>query len=171
MKGFVHVYTGNGKGKTTSAVGLAIRASGHKKRVFIAQFMKGVQYGENLYLANSSHIDIEQFGWDKCISKDEVNEAHRKITEEGILKCREIMASRRYDVMILDEVLIAIWFGLISENKVLDFIENKPEELELILTGRHATDSIVEKADLVTEMNSIKHYYDKGITSRQGIDC
>ncbi|MCF7792048.1 MAG: cob(I)yrinic acid a,c-diamide adenosyltransferase [Victivallales bacterium] len=170
MRGFVHVYTGNGKGKTTSVLGMAVRASGHNKKVFIGQFMKGMEYGENLYFKKDKNILIKQFGWDKCIRKDEVNDTHRKITGAGLRECKKIIQSDKYDIVILDEVIVSVWFGLVTEEMVLDIINTKPERLELILTGRYATENIIKGADLVTEMKSLKHYYDRNIKSRVGIE-
>lgn len=170
MQGLIHIYTGDGKGKTTSAFGLAIRASAHGNKVYIAQFMKGQLYGENLYLKNDKNIDIEQFGWKGCIRKDEVNETHRKIVEDGLARCSILMLSNKYDLVILDEIIVAVWFGLVDEATILKLIDAKPYDTELVLTGRYASEKLIEKADLVTEMRKLKHPYDKGIEGRIGIE-
>jgi len=170
MKGLVQIYTGNGKGKTTSAFGLALRASGQGKKILIAQFMKGQPYGENISLKENKNIDIVQYGWEACIRKDEVRELHKRIVENGLSECLVKMLENSYDIVILDEIIVSIWFGLLDEKKLFDFINVKPLETELVLTGRYASEALVEKADLVTEMREIKHPYEKGIQARKGIE-
>ena len=170
MKGYIQIYTGNGKGKTTAALGLSIRASGHKKRTYIGQFMKGQKYGELYALKDNPYIDIEQFGIGKCIRKEEVTEQYIEKSKNALDKCKEIILNGSYDIVILDEINVAIWFGLINEKDVLDIIEKKPEKLELVLTGRYAPQTLIDKADLVTEMKCIKHCYDEGVYAREGIE-
>ena len=170
MQGYIQIYTGNGKGKTTAAIGLAIRAAGHNKHCFIGQFMKGREYGEIKTLRKIPQIEIEQFGISKCITKEEVTEEYKKKSKKALQKCVSKMLSGKYEIIVLDEINVAVWFGLITEKDVLDLIEKKPENVELILTGRYAPESIIEKADLVTEMKNIKHYYDKGVNARDGIE-
>ncbi len=171
MKGCVQVYTGNGKGKTTAALGLALRASGCEKKIFIGQFMKGQKYSELNALAKIPCIDVEQFGLDKCIRKEEVTPEYVEKTKKALEYCKEKILSRKYDIVILDEINVSVWFGLAEEKDVLDIIDEKPAEVELVLTGRYASEAIIDKADLVTEMKCIKHYFDKGIPSREGIEC
>ena len=170
MKGYIQIYTGNGKGKTTAAIGLAVRAAGHNKHCFIGQFMKGRDYGELKTLRNIPQIEIEQFGISKCITKEEVSEEYKEKSKKALKKCESKMLSGKYEIIVLDEINVSVWFGLIEEKNILDFIEKKPENVELILTGRYAPESIIEKADLVTEMKNIKHYYDKGVNARDGIE-
>jgi len=170
MKGYIQIYTGNGKGKTTAAIGLAVRAAGHNKNCFIGQFMKGREYGELKTLRKIPQIELEQFGISKCITKEEVSEEYKKKSKKALEKCKSKMLSGKYEIIILDEINVSIWFGLIKEKDVLDLIEKKPENVELILTGRYAPESIIEKADLVTEMKNIKHYYDNGVNARDGIE-
>ena len=170
MQGYIQIYTGNGKGKTTAAIGLAVRAAGHNKNCFIGQFMKGQEYGELKTLQNIPQIEVEQFGISKCITKEEVTNEYIEKSKKALLKCESKMLSGKYEIIILDEINVSVWFGLVTEKDVLELIEKKPENVELILTGRYAPESIIEKADLVTEMKNIKHYYDKGVNARDGIE-
>ena len=168
--GKVHVYTGNGKGKTTSALGLAIRAAGNGMNVFIGQFMKGEEYSEIKFLRNISNIELKQYGWEKCIRKENVNTFHKNKTFGGLTDCRKRIENKKYDLVILDEILVSIWFGLVKESEVIELINNKPDHCEVVLTGRYASGRIIELADLVTEMKCIKHYYNEGVLSRKGIE-
>ncbi len=170
MKGYIQIYTGTGKGKTTAAIGLSIRASGRKKRTYIGQFMKGQKYGELFALKDNPYIDMEQFGIGKCIRKEEVTPEYMGKTKKALDKCKEVILSGSYDIVILDEINVAIWFGLANEKDVLEILNDKPKKLELILTGRYASQALIDKADLVTEMKCIKHYYDIGVNAREGIE-
>lgn len=170
MKGYIQVYTGDGKGKTTAAIGLAVRASGRGIRTFMGQFMKGMFYGELEALKDNWLIEIRQYGWEDCITRDQVNDTHREITRNGLREAKEKMLSRNYGIVVLDEILVACWFGLVSEDDILDFIDSRPPEVELVLTGRSATGNILQKADLITEMKNLRHYYDNGIQAREGIE-
>lgn len=167
---FVHVYTGDGKGKTCAALGLALRASGHKMRTYIGQFMKGTQYGELEALRENPYITIEQYGDVHCIRREEVTAGHIAQAREGLQKAKEAMLSSQYDIVVLDEINIAIWFGLLTLEEVEVFLDERPEHIELILTGRRAPQEIIERADLVTEMREVKHYFHKGISARDGIE-
>jgi len=170
MKGFVQVYTGNGKGKTSAALGLALRAAGAKKRIFIAQFVKGSEYSELKSIARlTPEVTLKQYGRKNFI--------HNKPTAEDILaaqnglkEVREIIRSGKYDIVILDEANIATYFDLFSVEDLLSLIAQKPDDVELVITGRYADARIIERADLVTEMQEVKHYYTKGITAREGIE-
>jgi len=171
-QGFIQIYTGNGKGKSTAAIGQAVRAAGFGLKTYIAQFMKEYPYNElNSLKYLSEWITIEQFCGDSFVykkelpGKDEIDKARR-----GLSKTKAKMLSGKYDLIILDEVCVAIYFGLFSDEEILTFMKQKPDKVELILTGRYCTDNILEKADLVTEMKEIKHYYQAGIKSRQGIE-
>jgi len=171
-KGYIQVYTGNGKGKTTAALGLALRALGYGYRTYIGQFLKGQHYGELEAVKHlSPYIVIEQFGRKGFIHVTEnPDEEDIKRAREGLEKCRKAMLSNKYKIIILDEINVAIYFNLLTEKEVLDFINQKPEEVELVLTGRYAPESIIERADLVTEMKEIKHYYQQGVKARKGFE-
>lgn len=170
MKGYVQVYTGNGKGKTTAAFGLALRAAGAGLKVYIGQFLKKGEYSElNSINKFKDFIKIEQFGGKRFIGQ-KIREEDRKLAKKGFKKIREIIFSREYNVVILDEINVALYFKLIPENDLIDLIKNKPSEIELVLTGRYASPQIIETADLVTEMRKIKHYFSKGVIARAGIE-
>jgi cob(I)alamin adenosyltransferase len=169
-RGFVQVYTGDGKGKTTAAVGLAVRAAGHGINSYIGQFMKGQPYGEVAALREHRNITIEQFGSTRCIRREEVTDNDRCRARAGLKKTREAMLSDNYEVIVLDEINVAVWFGLLSEDDVLDFLACRPADVEVVLTGRKATERLIQEADLVTEFKQIKHYYEKGILARDGIE-
>ncbi len=169
-KGYVQVYTGDGKGKTTAALGLALRASGRGMRTYIGQFMKGQQYGELEALRDHPLITIEQYGDVRCIHREEVTPEHVAQAHRGLERAREAMRSGQYDIMVLDEVNVSIWFGLLTVGEVLDFLEEKPERVEVVLTGRRAPLELIERADLVTEMREVKHYYQQGVMARKGIE-
>jgi len=170
MKGYVQVYTGNGKGKTTAALGLSLRAAGAGLKVFIAQFIKGMEYSEHLALAGlSESITVKQYGRGFFL-KREPDEKDIRAAREGLEELRKIMKSGKYDVVILDEADIATHYNLFSVDDLLGFIRSKPENVELIITGRMADPRIIEAADLVTEMKEIKHYYKEGVKARNGIE-
>ncbi len=170
-KGYVHIYTGDGKGKTTAALGLALRARGHKMRVFIGQFMKGQHYGELSALDYLPGIDVQQFGDIDCIRRDQVTDFHIGLARQGVDRIFQVYGESRYDMVILDEIIVAVWFGLIPEDKVVELIQEKPDTTELILTGRKATGNLMKYGDLITEMKEIRHYYNTlGILSRKGIE-
>ena len=168
-KGFVHVYTGNGRGKTTAMLGLALRALGAGLRVYIGQFIKNGEFNEvktiKKYLPG---IVLEQYGKGSFLSA--VTPEDMTAGEYGLKRAAEVMLSGEYDVVMLDEINLAAFYGLISFGGVLDLINKKPENIELILTGRYAAKEIVEAADLVSEIKNIKHYYSKGVTARDGIE-
>lgn len=171
-KGFIQIYTGNGKGKTTAAIGQAVRAAGAEYKTYIAQFMKEYPYSElkSLKLLKE-FIEIEQFCGDEFVYKKQLpNESEIKKASDGLNIAKEKMLSGNYEIIILDEVIVAIYFKLLNVNQIIDFIDCKPENVELILTGRYCPDELISKADLVTEMKEIKHYYSKGITARKGIE-
>ncbi len=169
-RGYVHVYTGNGKGKTTAAVGLAVRAAGHDKRTYIGQFMKGQEYGELAALKHLPQVTVEQYGDHGCIRKEEVTEQHIAQATAGLEQAEEALLSGCHDVVVLDEVNVALWFGLLSEEAVLSLVDKRPARVELVLTGRRAPQSILDRAGLITEMTEVKHYYADGVTARKGIE-
>lgn len=170
MKGYVHVYTGNGKGKTTAAFGLALRAAGAGLKVFIGQFVKGKIYHEiqaiNLYIEN---ITVRQYGID-CFIINEPKEKDKEAARKGLEEMKKIIASREFDLVIMDELTIALHYNLIGIGEVLSMIDSKPAEIELIITGRYAPAGLMNHADLVTEMKEIKHYYRTGVEARKGIE-
>lgn len=170
MTGYVHVYTGNGKGKTTAAFGLALRAAGAGLKVYVAQFVKGMEYSELKAVERlSDFITIRQYGLGFFINR-EPNKKDIKAAREGLKEVREIMCSGAYDVVILDEANIATYYDLFSVEDLLNVIRAKPERIELVITGRMADPLVIEAADLVTEMKEIKHYYDNGVRARIGIE-
>lgn len=170
MKGYIQVYTGDGKGKTTAALGLAVRAAGAGLKVFICQFMKFGEYSEIKALEKlADRITVAQFGTGKFVRgkpSDEEIEAGR----QGFACLEEAVLSGDYDVVIAEEANVAISCGLFPVERLLSLIENKPESTELIITGRNAPWEIIDKADLVTEMKPIKHYFEKGVSARVGIE-
>ncbi|AFH48218.1 cob(I)alamin adenosyltransferase [Ignavibacterium album JCM 16511] len=171
-KGFIHIYTGNGKGKTTAALGQALRAAGAGLKTYIAQFMKEYPYSElqSVKLLNE-FITIEQFCGDEFVYKKQLpDESEIKKAIDGLNKAKIKMMSKDYDLIILDEAIVSIYFKLLTVEQIIDFINYKPADVELILTGRYCPEILIEKADLVTEMKEIKHYYSKGVTSRKGIE-
>ena len=171
-KGLVQVYTGNGKGKTTAALGIALRAVGHGLKVLVIQFMKGkARYGE-LESAQklSPHLTIKPVGRESFVSKSHPDPADIERAQEGFALAKKAVENREYDIVILDEINMALDYGLIALPDVLELIDSKPASVELILTGRNAKPEIIEKADLVTEMVDRKHYYDKGVPARKGIE-
>ena len=170
--GYIHVYTGNGKGKTTAALGLAFRAMGRGKRSYIAQFMKGQEYGEvRAAEMVSSYITIEQFGEkEPCHTCGAPTEESIKLAQNGLKAAHNAMLSGNFDIIILDEINVAHYYKLLATQDILDFMSSKPYARELILTGRYAADEVMQAADLVTDMVEIKHYFNKGILARDGIE-
>ena len=190
-KGYVQVYTGNGKGKTTAALGITMRASGAGKSIAFIQFMKALGYSEQkilptlpgvtwktlgkpFFIAKKGHIsdeDLAKYGGG-CVVFEEGNPPaeYVKMIADGFAETKEMILSGDYDMVVLDEINCAMYFGLIDKEDVLELIKQKPEKTELILTGRCAPDEIIDAADLVTEMREIKHYYTQGVEARRGIE-
>ena len=169
-KGYIHVYTGNGKGKTTAALGLALRSAGHGRGVYLGQFMKGMRYGELNVLESIPLIQVVQFGDAVCIRKEEVTPRHREQARQGLQAVTRAMADERYQVVIMDEICVTLWFEMVTLDEVMAVIAQKPLETELILTGRYAPQALMDRADLVTEMREVKHYYTQGVLARDGIE-
>ena len=170
QKGYVQVYTGNGKGKTTAAFGLAMRAAGAGLPVFIAQFAKGGDYSEvRAFGRFDDFVTLKQYGSGRFI-RGEPSEEDIRAAQDGLSEIREILHSGKYRVVILDEANIATFFKLISVDDLAALIDERPEDVELVITGRNADPKIIEKADLVTEMREIKHYYTEGVQARNGIE-
>ncbi|MDY7076673.1 MAG: cob(I)yrinic acid a,c-diamide adenosyltransferase [Chloroflexota bacterium] len=168
--GYVQVYTGDGKGKTTAALGLALRAAGYGMCTYVGQFMKGQHYGELDALRDHPFITIEQYGDVRCIHREEVTPEHVTQAHRGLERAREALLSGRYDIVVLDELNVTMWFGLLDVEEVLAFLDGRPAHVEVILTGRRAPQEIIERADLVTEMREVKHYYQQGVMAREGIE-
>ena len=169
MKGYVQVYTGNGKGKTTASFGLAVRAAGAGFNIFIAQFMKQGLHSEIKALKQFENILVEQYGAGKFVRGNPSDE-EKAICMKGYNKLCTVVESGTYDLVIADEANIACKSGLLSEKDLLSLIDIKPEHVELVFTGRGAPASLVDRADLVTEMTEVKHYYQQGVTARVGIE-
>ncbi len=173
IRGYIQIYTGNGKGKSTAALGVALRAAGAGLKVKIIQFMKsGYTYCEYASLERlKPQITVETFGDDLFVlSKQPPAEADIQQAKSGINRAWEIFELQSYNVLILDEICVAVYFGLLKVEDGLCLIDAKPESLELILTGRYCPMQWIERADLVTEMREVKHYYREGVLSRRGID-
>ncbi|MBU1356319.1 MAG: cob(I)yrinic acid a,c-diamide adenosyltransferase [Candidatus Edwardsbacteria bacterium] len=171
MKGMVLVYTGNGKGKTTAALGLACRASGQKKKILMIQFMKGkVNYGELKSAKKLPGFTIKQFGRPSFVDKKNPAPADIKGAREGLAFAAKAIDSGKYDIVILDELNVAMDFNLIPLDEALALISSKPQKLELVITGRYAHPKVIKLADLVSEVKEIKHYYQQGVPARRGIE-
>jgi len=171
-KGKIHVYTGDGKGKTTAALGLALRAVGAGKKVAIIQFMKKPNYSEHKAIKKYKlPIEIESFGigYYKILGDKHTQEQHQKASQKALKRAEEIIKKNKYDLIILDEINIAIGFGLIDLDDVITIL-NTRQKAEIVLTGRRAHPKLKNIADLVTEMKKSKHYFDKGIKAREGIE-
>lgn len=171
-KGYIHIYTGNGKGKTTAAFGLAFRAMGHGLKTYIGQFMKGQHYGElDAARMVPKYITIEQYGKDTFIHiKNPPASEDVRMAKVGLAKAKAAMFSKKYDIIILDEITTALYFHLVSINEMLEFIKQKPDGIELVFTGRYAPKKLINTADLVTEMTEVKHYFQKDVQARNGIE-
>jgi cob(I)alamin adenosyltransferase len=170
MPGYIHIYTGNGKGKTTAALGLELRAAGAGKSVFIAQFVKGMRYSELDALKRFEPvISLKQFGRD-CFIRHEPEAEDIALAKKGLAETAEKIRSGMFDLVIMDEACIALYYKLFSLDELLDVIASKPEIIEIVITGRYAPPELIEYADLVTEMKEVKHYYSKGVEARAGIE-
>jgi len=170
MKGYLQVYTGDGKGKTTAALGLSLRAAGAGLKVYIAQFLKQGQYSEIKALEKfSRNIEIEQFGRGKFI-KGQATQDEIEAARSGLDKARQQLISGQFDLVILEEGNVAASLGLFSVQNLLALINQRPDHTELVITGRGASPEVIAQADLVTEMKAIKHYYDQGVQARIGIE-
>jgi cob(I)alamin adenosyltransferase len=170
-RGLVQVFTGDGKGKTSAAIGAVIRALGHGLKVYIAFFMKGAHpSGEFHILSQIPSVTMASFGSGGFVDPKNIKPEEKREAEKALEAARQAMLSGKYDLVVLDEVNVAVAFGLISVDDVLKLIEEKPKKVELILTGRRADTRLVQAADLVTECLKIKHPYDTGVAARGGIE-
>lgn len=170
MKGLIQVYFGDGKGKTTAALGLALRAAGRDKRVLIIQFMKKWDYGELHSLKRLPLITIKTYGTKEFVKKGEAREIDYQEAVKAFNTGVEGARSGQYDMIVFDEMNVALDFNLLKIDEVMEFLNQKPENLEIVITGRNAPVEIIEKADLVTEMKEIKHPFRSGIQARIGIE-
>lgn len=169
-KGYIHIYTGDGKGKTTAAFGVALRMALMDKKVFIGQFIKGMKYTETKISEYLPQIEIVQLG-ETCFIEKEPKQEDVDMAVAGLRLMREKLVSEQYDLVIFDEISIALYYKLFSEADLIAVLNEKPYQTEVILTGRYCPEGLIDLADLVTEMKEIKHYYHQGVLSRPGIDC
>jgi len=171
-EGLIHIYTGNGKGKTTAALGTALRAAGQGLNVLIIQFMKRqANIGEMKALAVTNlPITIKQFGRRVFFKTRTCEPMDIHMAHQGLRYCEEAMESGTYDIIVLDEINMAIYFGLLKQDEVIELIERRPSHIHLILTGRKATKKLMDLADLVTDMKEVKHYYHRGVQAQRGLE-
>ncbi len=168
-RGYVHVYTGNGKGKTTCAMGLIVRALGAGLNVLLVQFMKSRECSEHKVLSEFANLTLRRYGAGKFV-RGKPSERDTKAGGTALAETRTALVSGKYDLVILDEGNVAVKMGVISVEELLSLVNDKPEKVELVITGRGAPSQLVERADLVTEMREIKHYYHQGVKARRGIE-
>lgn len=164
------LFTGDGKGKTTAALGAALRAAGHGATVCMIQFMKGRPYGELAAARKIPGFTIEQHGRDEFVDPQQPEEIDIELARRGWSRAREIVSAGKTDMLILDEINVAVSFGLIPLPEVVELIKNRPAGMDFILTGRYAPPALIELAHTVTEMKEIKHHYQNGIQMRKGIE-
>ena len=165
-KGQIQIYTGNGKGKTTAALGLSLRAVCAGKKVYFGQFIKGMEYSELKAANYLPNFEIHQFGRNCFIFNDPAKE-DILAAGKGV---GDVLKNKSYDIVVLDELNVAIYYKLFSTEEVIRILEERAENIEVIITGRYAPQELIDMADLVTEMKEIKHYYRKGIQARKGIE-
>lgn len=170
-QGLVQVYTGNGKGKSSAALGLGLRAAGHGFEVYMIQFMKGqINYGELEAVKHIPNFTIRQFGRPDFVDKSNPDPEDIKLAQEALEHARSIIKIGSVEFLILDEINVAIDFGLVTDKEVITLIKARPPHMELILTGRYAPPSIIKIADLVSEIKEVKHPYQKGVAARKGVE-
>lgn len=173
QRGLIHIYTGSGKGKTSAALGLCFRAAGWGIRSAFIQFMKAQETGE-IYAAEKfrEFMIFEQYGSTRFIMKKNSPEQieHSEAAVKGLARTEEILSGNRFSIVVLDEIISLPQFGIIPESRIIELIKLKPEPVELILTGRGASEELIRYADLVTEMKEVKHYFSSGIIARKGIE-
>jgi len=170
-QGLVHIYTGNGKGKTSAALGLVVRAIGHGAKVHVIFFMKGdFPYGELETLSNLPNVTYKTFGHEHFVDPQNVKEEEKDQAQQALKAADAALKSKKFDLIVLDEINVASTWKLIEVKDVLALIKKKPKNVELVLTGRYADQRLIEKADLVTNMEEVKHPYNKGIEARKGIE-
>ncbi len=169
MQGMFHLYTGNGKGKTTAAIGQIIRSLGAGWRVFLGQFVKSMEYSEIKILKEYSNLTIRQYG-KGCFIETVPAEEDIEAAQRGLVEMGEVLRGGNYQLVVLDEANIAIHFKLFSASQLLEVIEERAEGVEVVVTGRNAERELIERADLVTSMEKVKHYYQQGVLARDGIE-
>lgn len=167
----IQVYTGDGKGKTTAALGQALRAIGHGMNVFMIQFLKGRTYGELMACERClPDLTIVMSGRDEFVKKGEPEEVDLRLAREGLELARRVVAEGKHQMLILDEINVAVDYGLLDLPEVLDFLRSCPREMEVVCTGRYAPQELIELADLVSEVREVKHHYQQGVGMRKGIE-
>lgn len=168
-KGYIQVYTGNGKGKTTAALGITLRTICAGNKAFFGQFMKGQDYSEKKAVQFLPGLTMEQFGG-PCFINGDPTEKDIADAKAGLDRMREVLSSGQYDLVVFDEINTALFFKLVTVKEVMAVLDLKPEKTEVVLTGRYAPQEIIDRADLCTEMKEIKHYYNAGVDARVGIE-
>ncbi|MEO0142946.1 MAG: cob(I)yrinic acid a,c-diamide adenosyltransferase [candidate division WOR-3 bacterium] len=167
----IQIYTGNGKGKTTAALGLALRAIGHNKKVIMIQFMKGkINYGELKSARLLKNFKIEQYGRPDFVDKDHPARIDIELARKGFERAKEVIKGKKYDIVILDELNVAVDYGLIPVTEVIELFKKTPKKIELIITGRYMPEEFKNYADLISEVMEVKHYFQKGTKARKGIE-
>ncbi len=167
----IHIYTGDGKGKTTAALGQALRACGHGWKVIMIQFMKGdIEYGEVKISQKIPNFELQQFGLPTFVEKGNPGSEDLQLAKNGFEFARKVIEEGEYNMVILDELNVAIDYGLIGIKEALKLLDCVPDDMVVIITGRYAHPEIIERADLVSEIGEIKHPYQKGILAKEGID-
>jgi cob(I)alamin adenosyltransferase len=170
-QGLVQVYTGDGKGKTSAAFGLALRAIGRGFKVYVIQFIKGgFDYGELYAVKHLPNLELKAFGQGKFVTQTPPSGKDVGLAKEAFTLAKQVVKSGEYDVVVLDEINVAVHLGLLNVKEIVNLVKNKPAHVELVLTGRYASKEIIENADLVTEMREIKHPFTKGVKPRKGIE-
>ncbi len=170
LPGLIMVFTGDGKGKTTAAVGQAIRALGHGYKVFMIHFMKGRDYGEFLATDKMQNLTLVRAGRDDFVSRENPDPIDVELAKNGFEKAEKAVMSGDYNLVVLDEINVAVDYGLIEESRVLDLLKSKPQHVALVLTGRNASPELVKMADTVSEVLAIKHHYETGADCCKGIE-
>lgn len=169
--GLIQVYTGSGKGKTTAALGLALRAAGSGMRTYFGQFLKATHSGElDSVRQLAPYVTLEQFGTAGWVRKGKITREQQEAARAGLARAREVLSGGEYDIVVLDEIIVAVYLGVVPEEEVLELVACKPRRVELVLTGREASPTMVEMADLVTEMREVRHPFRRGVPARRGID-
>ncbi len=171
-KGYVQLYTGNGKGKTTASLGLTLRAAGAGLKSMVIQFMKGQHYSElDAVSLLDGYLTIEQYGSGKFCRADEENfNEHLEFAKKGYGRAEEVLKGGKFKIVVLDEIVTTLMFKLLTVEEIIRLIDLKPYDVELVITGRGAPEELMDKCDLVTEMKEIKHYYKNGVMARKGIE-
>jgi cob(I)alamin adenosyltransferase len=168
-EGYIQIYTGGGKGKTTAAIGVTMRATASDMSVFFGQFMKNTPSSEHIIFDAYPSITYRQFGTG-CFVCGRPGREDAKLAEAGWQTCKDAILSGAYDLVVMDELCVTLWFGLLNEAEVIETLKNKPKQTEVILTGRNASEGLIGIAHLVTEMQEIKHYFQIGVPARKGIE-